>query len=106
MKNERLRGMLARWANILQEYDAEIKHRKGLKHMNADGLSRNPLSSDKDETDARMDHCVSQSHSHSVAALMARLTTLAPGDPDAEPAEHEGEEPGEGHPVDPQDRDI
>jgi hypothetical protein len=38
MINERLRSMLARWANILQEYDVEIKHRKGLKHMNADGL--------------------------------------------------------------------
>jgi hypothetical protein len=106
IKNERLHGMLARWANILQEYDVEIKHRKGLKHINADGLSRNPLPSGKDETDARMDHCVPQSDSHHVAALMARLTTLAPDDPDTEPAEHEGEEPGEGHPMDPQERDI
>jgi hypothetical protein len=69
--------------------------------MNADGLSRNPLPSDKDETDARMDHCVPQSDSHPVAALMARLTTLAPGDPNTEPTEHEGEESGEDHPVDP-----
>jgi hypothetical protein len=74
--------------------------------MHTDGLSRNPLSSDKDETDAKMDHCVPQSDSHPVAALMARLTTLAPGDLDTEPMEREGEEPGEGHPVDPQDRDI
>jgi hypothetical protein len=106
MKNERLLGMLACWANILQEYDGEIKHQKGLKHMNADGLSHNPLPRDKDQTDARMDHCVPKSDSHPLAALMARLTTLAPDDPDTEPAEHEGEEPGEGHPVGPQERDI
>ena len=85
MKNERLRGMHARWANLLQEYDFEIKHRKGLKHLDADGLSRNPLPSDRDETDARMDHCIPASDNHPVAALMAMLATSAP-DPDTDAA--------------------
>ena len=56
MTNEKLRGMHARWANILQEYDIYIKHRSGIKNLDADGLSRNPLPSEEDSTGARMDH--------------------------------------------------
>ena len=33
-------GQLARWLEILSEYTFQISHRKGLKHNNADGLSR------------------------------------------------------------------
>jgi hypothetical protein len=33
-------GQLARWLEILQEYDYEIIHRPGKQHGNADGLSR------------------------------------------------------------------
>ncbi|GAQ93578.1 hypothetical protein KFL_016730010, partial [Klebsormidium nitens] len=56
MTNMRLTGMHARWAIILQEYDFEIAHRSGLKNLDADGLSRNPLPSDHDGTDARQHH--------------------------------------------------
>ena len=56
MTNEKLRGMHARWANILQEYDIYIKHRSGVKNLDADGLSRNPLPSEVDLTGARIDH--------------------------------------------------
>ena len=35
-------GQLARWLERLQEYDFEIRHRKGSQHQNADALSRYP----------------------------------------------------------------
>ena len=33
-------GQLARWFEVLSEFEFTLKHRKGLKHNNADGLSR------------------------------------------------------------------
>jgi hypothetical protein len=56
MTSEKLTGMHARWASILQEYDVDIQHRSGVTHGDADGLSRNPLPSEEDRTDARMHH--------------------------------------------------
>ena len=35
-------GQLARWLEQLQEYDFDIVHRPGCKHLNADALSRIP----------------------------------------------------------------
>ena len=35
-------GQIARWLEILAEYDFTIQHRPGLKHSNADALSRLP----------------------------------------------------------------
>ena len=35
-------GQVARWLEMLQEYNFEIVHRKGLRHINADALSRLP----------------------------------------------------------------
>jgi hypothetical protein len=33
-------GQVARWIQVLEEYDKEIIHRPGKRHINADGLSR------------------------------------------------------------------
>ena len=35
-------GHVARWLEKLQEYNFEIVHRKGLRHINADAMSRLP----------------------------------------------------------------
>ncbi|GFX56203.1 retrovirus-related Pol polyprotein from transposon opus [Trichonephila clavipes] len=37
-------GQISRWIQRLQEYDVEIRHRKGPAHENADDLSRRPCS--------------------------------------------------------------
>ena len=55
MTNDGLQGQYARWALILQEYNFTIAHRPGVKHQNADTLSRHPMPSAADNTGARMD---------------------------------------------------
>ena len=40
---EEPRGMVARWLNVLSDYDFTIVHRPGKKHGNADALSRAPV---------------------------------------------------------------
>jgi hypothetical protein len=53
MESDKLIGKLARWALMLMEYDFKVVHRVGLVNMDADGLSRNPVSSQMDATGAR-----------------------------------------------------
>ena len=48
MTTEKLTGKLARWSLLLQEYDFNVEHRKGVDNTNADCLSRYPLPSDAD----------------------------------------------------------
>jgi hypothetical protein len=73
MTSEKLTGMHARWASILLEYDVDIQHRSGVTHGDANGLSRNPLPSEEDWTDARMHH---DSLVTSVTAGLALLACL------------------------------
>jgi hypothetical protein len=55
MKARDLSGQYSRWQMLLQEYDFEITHRPGVKHNNADTLSRFPQASSEDITGARLD---------------------------------------------------
>jgi hypothetical protein len=51
----------------------EIQHRSGVTHRDADGLSRNPLPSEEDRTDARMHHDSSMTSVTAGPALLACL---------------------------------
>jgi transposase InsO family protein len=53
MTSQDLVGQYARWSLILQEYDFEVQHRPGVKHQNADCLSRHPMASTEDRSGAR-----------------------------------------------------
>jgi hypothetical protein len=53
MENDKLTGKLARWALILQEYEFTVVHGIGRLNQDADGLSRNPCTSEQDLTSAR-----------------------------------------------------
>jgi hypothetical protein len=55
MRARDLNGQYARWQVLLQEYDFEVKHRAGIKHTNADVLSRFPRQSTRDLSGARFD---------------------------------------------------
>ena len=55
MQTRDLNGQYARWQMLLQEHDFAIEHRAGLKHANADVLSRFPRESESDVTGARLD---------------------------------------------------
>jgi hypothetical protein len=69
--------MVARWAILLQEYTFTLRHRDGESNKNADGLSRKPIESDHDQTDARMDFDppIQTSVAAGLAVLAGRLTT-------------------------------
>jgi hypothetical protein len=58
MKARDLNGQYARWQMLLQEHDFVIEHRAGVKHQNADVLSRFPRTSDEDRSGARLDPVV------------------------------------------------
>lgn len=55
MTTSTLTGQMARYALSIQDYTFTVIHRAGRLHTNADHLSRMPLSSQEDNTGARMD---------------------------------------------------
>ncbi len=55
MTNDKLTGKLARWVLILQEYEFKVIHRPGITHQNADTMSRRPLITSEDFSEARQD---------------------------------------------------
>ncbi len=44
-------GKRGRWIDLLQDYSFKIVHRPGMKHANADALSRNPVGRAMDDED-------------------------------------------------------
>jgi hypothetical protein len=53
MGSDKLTRKLTWWALILQEYDFQVLHRPGVANLDADGLNRNPCTSQEDDTKAR-----------------------------------------------------
>lgn len=54
MANKNLVGQHSRWALALQEFDFEVLHREGRNHLNADALSRFPITDATDCSGARL----------------------------------------------------
>ena len=67
MSTRDLNGQYARWQMMLQEFDFEVVHRAGIKHQNADVLSRFPQLSEHDPTGAQLDVF---EHPHIAVAMM------------------------------------
>ncbi len=44
-------GRRGRWIDMLQDFSFKIVHRPGMKHINVDALSRNPVGEAKDDDD-------------------------------------------------------
>ena len=44
-------GQIARWLEVLAQYDVEIQHREGRRHLNADALSRKPSHGNEDDSE-------------------------------------------------------
>jgi hypothetical protein len=55
MTIDKLTGKLARWVFILQEYEFKVIHRPSITHQNADTISRRPLITSEDFSEARQD---------------------------------------------------
>jgi len=55
MTNDKLTSKLVRWALILQEYEFKVILRPGITHQNADTMSRKPLTTYEDFSEARQD---------------------------------------------------
>jgi hypothetical protein len=55
MTNDKFTGKLARWPLILQEYEFKVIHRHGITHHNVNTMSRKPLTTSKDFSEAKQD---------------------------------------------------
>ena len=55
------KGMIQRWLDVLANHSFTVEHRAGVKHGNADGLSRAPHLQDKGDTDVSAGECNSLS---------------------------------------------
>ena len=76
-------GQVARWLELLAQYDYKIEHRPGRKHQNADALSRNPLVVAEDTDQITQTNAVGSSTSTWVPSwTVTNLRSSQAGDPD------------------------
>jgi len=55
MTNDKLISKLTRWALILQEYEFKVIHQPSITHQNVDTMSRKPLTTFEDFSEAKQD---------------------------------------------------
>jgi len=55
MTNNKLIGKLVHWALVLQQYEFKVIHRPGITHQNTDTMSRRPLTTFEDFSEAKQD---------------------------------------------------
>jgi hypothetical protein len=55
MTNDKLTSKLTRWALIFQKYEFKVIHRPSITHQNADTMSRRPLTTSEDFSEAKQD---------------------------------------------------
>ena len=58
LKTKHPYGKLARWREVVSEFDLEVKYHPGHKNANADALSRSPVSQSELEDDDEAFHSV------------------------------------------------
>jgi len=75
MQKQDLTGMHARWVLALQPYEFTIVHRPGVKHQNADCLSRLPAESTTDITGARLEPCTEHHTPQAISFMLAHNTS-------------------------------
>jgi hypothetical protein len=55
MTDDKLTSKLACWALIFQEYEFKVIHRPSITHQNVDTMSRRPLTTFEEFSEARQD---------------------------------------------------
>ena len=60
-------GQQARWLEVMEEYDFSVEHRPGIRHTNADALSRHPCS---------VKTCVCKNHQPDDEFVVKAITTI------------------------------
>ncbi len=72
-------GRRGRWINLLQDYSFKIVHRPGVKHANADALSRNPVGQAMDDEDFHQEIQDDPHTQHGVAKMAEKVLSLRHG---------------------------
>ena len=78
-------GQMARWLETLQEYQFDIVHRAGVKHLNADALSRIPPCTQCSRAECLVDHenqsgICSNNNQDNAESIPVATTRLIPHD--------------------------